>query len=404
MKIHCVGAGPAGLWFAIAAMTYDPGHDVTVFERRPPGTTYGWGIVYWDDLLDGASRVDPAAARAIRDGSIRWAGQRVCVQGRRPVHLGGTGYGMGRQRLIDVLAQRARDLGVRIEYERDVADTADLPDAELVVAADGAGSRLRRHRPETFGTTETTGTNRHLWLGSAHPFPDFTFAFEDTRAGWIWFHAYRYAPQASTVIVECREETWRGLGFGPVADEACLEELERIFARHLDGHQLRPDPNATEGTRWTSFTTVSNARWHAGDVVLLGDAAHTAHFSIGSGTRMAFEDAAALARAVAGCTSADLPVALQRYQDERIPAVLALQQHAAASARWFQDVDDHVRLPPLHFGYSLRMRRDPQPRSALLLTLHRATQWKLGRLARRMVAQGRRMTAGSQPARRPRAR
>lgn len=425
MRIRCIGAGPAGLWFAIAAKRHDPAHDITVFERRAPGTTHGWGIVYWDDLLDGVRRVDPATARQIRAHSVGWGGQRVCVQNRRPVHLGGTGYGMSRQRLIDLLTRRARELGARVEYGHDVVDASDLADADLVVLADGANSRQRRLREREFATTERTGTNKYLWLGSTKTFPDFTFAFEGTPAGWVWFHAYRFATDTSTVIVECQEQTWRGLGLDSLGDEAGVQELSRLFARHLDGHRLRLSPDASTAGAWGTFTTVRNERWHAGNLVLIGDSAHTAHFSIGSGTRMAFEDGAALARSVAGCQPADLPRALQRYQEERLPAVVALQRDADASAAWFEDVDRYIELPPLDFGHALRMRREPGPRSPLRHALHRATQWRAGRSARRWIAYVRRaLRAGrrgpdksrqlpsgcserrpqDQPARRPRAR
>ncbi|MCV2490657.1 FAD-dependent monooxygenase [Geodermatophilus sp. YIM 151500] len=362
-------------------------------ERRAPSTTYGWGIVYWDDLLDGVRRIDSATAQALRTNSRKWAGQRVCVRDRRPVHLGGTGYGLSRQRLIDVLARRASELGVRIEHESDVVDAADLTNADLVVLADGAHSRQRRRREQTFGSIEWTGTNKYLWLGSTKTFPDFTFAFEATPAGWIWLHAYPFAAAASTVIVECREGTWRGLGFDSMTSEACVQELSRIFARHLDGHRIELSADDTAAGHWATFTTVRNERWHAGNLVLVGDSAHTAHFSIGSGTRMAFEDAAALARSLKGCRPADLTDALQRYQDERRPAVLNLQRDAATSAAWFEDVDRHMRLPPLEFGYALRMRRESAPGSPLHHALHRVTQWRVGRTARRSVTVIRRAVA-----------
>jgi anthraniloyl-CoA monooxygenase len=405
MRITCVGGGPAGLYFAIAARALDPGHEITVLERRPPGSTYGWGIVYWDDLLEGVRRVDPPAARAIRAGSIRWPGQQVAVQGRPPVHLGGTGYGMSRRRLIDVLTTRAVQLGVDVRFEHDVDD---LPSggADLVVLADGANSRLRRARAAAFGTTERLGGNRHIWLGSTEPFDDFTFAFERTAAGWIWCHAYRYQPDASTVIVECSRATWEALGFDAMDDDDCLAGLERIFARHLGGHRLRNRTDDQGGrSAWTAFPTVTNARWYDGPTVLIGDSAHTSHFSIGSGTRLAFEDAAALARALRRCPPAHLTGALQAYEDLRRPAVLAVQDAARCSAGWFEHVDQHMRLPDLEFGLSLRLRRTVPPGEEIDVswtpaTLHRLTQWQLGRTARRVVSTSRRAV---EQHRRPRA-
>jgi 2-polyprenyl-6-methoxyphenol hydroxylase-like FAD-dependent oxidoreductase len=398
MKITCIGGGPGGLWFAIAATLLDPGHEITVLERRPPDTTYGWGIVYWDDLLDGVRRVDPETARELTAGSVQWAGQRVVIQGGPPVHLGGSGYSMGRRGLIDVLVRRARSLGVRIEFERDVDDLAAAADADLVVLSDGANSRHRKDRAEYFGTQERTGRNKHIWLGSRVPFADFTFAFEETAAGWIWFHAYRFCADVSTVIVECTEDTWSRLGFGSMDEEACLKELGRIFARHLDGVPLDGRPEAGGGTQWASFPTISNEHWHAGNVVLLGDSAHTSHFSIGSGTRAAFEDAAALARAVASRSPEHLPSALATYESNRLPAVQALQRDAARSAAWFENVERTIHLDPVDFGYSLRMRREvtatvgAEPRrSSVPYRLHRATQWRVGRAARRTFAATRRV-------------
>jgi anthraniloyl-CoA monooxygenase len=397
MRITCVGGGPGGLYFAIAAKAQDPACAITVLERRPPGTTYGWGVVYWDDLLDGVRRVDPPTARAIRAGSVRWPGQRVSVQDRPPVHLGGTGYGMSRQRLIDVLTHRARELGVEVRFEQDVDDLVAERAADLVVLADGANSRLRRGRVAEFGTTEQSGRNKHIWLGSRAPFSDFTFAFERTAAGWIWFHGYRFGHDGSTVIVECSQSTWQALGFNEMDDATCRAELDRIFQRHLAGNRLENRPDALGRAEWTTFTTVHNAHWSCGSTVLAGDCAHTAHFSIGSGTRMAFEDAAALARALGSLAGGGLSTALEVYQRTRQPLVLALQEDAARSAGWFEHIDDHIRLDPLQFGYSLRMRRTVRPgaevaRPPLAYGLHRLTQWQLGRSARRLLATGRHTT------------
>ncbi|MGY1812823.1 FAD-dependent monooxygenase [Blastococcus sp. SYSU D00820] len=393
MRITCIGGGPGGLYAAIATKRLDPAHEVRVVERRPSSVTHGWGIVYWDDLLAGVRGVDPATARAIRAGSVPWTGQRVCVGDARPVHLGGTGYGMERRLLIDVLVGRARELGVRVDVGTEVDDLdAAAAGSDLVVLSDGAHSRLRRSRAGVFGTTETGGGNKHIWLGSGMAFSDFTFAFESTPAGWIWLHAYSYGADGSTVIAECAESTWRGLGLDTMDDAAGRALLEEVFARHLGGHRLRNRPEAP--ATWSTFPRISNQRWSDGNVVLLGDCAHTAHFSIGSGTRLAFEDAAALGRALAGRTVADLPTALQAYQDERMPVVAALQRDAERSARWFEQIDEHLDDDLLQFGYALRMRRIPgaaDRRSSLHYRLHQATQWPLGRSARRVVADGRRV-------------
>jgi anthraniloyl-CoA monooxygenase len=406
VDIVCVGGGPGGLWFAIAAKILHPEHDITVLERRPPDSTYGWGIVYWDDLLDGVRNLDPPTAHDIAAASLRWGGQRVVVEDRPPVHLGGTGFSMSRQRLIDILVRRARGLGVRIEFEHHVDELTATAGADLVVLSDGANSRLRGSRAEWFGTQERRGRNKYIWLGSQVPFDDFTFAFEHTPAGWLWFHAYRFAVDASTVIVECTEETWSRLAFGSMDDADCVVELGRIFERHLEGAPLRARRDAGGGTQWASFPTITNARWFQGNVVLLGDCAHTAHFSIGSGTRMAFEDAAALARAVASCPPAGVSAALESYQAGRLPRVLALQSEAERSAAWFEDVERHIRTEPVDFGYSLRMRRQMPENGgvrhpSLRYRLHLATQWKVGRAARRLVTGTRRAARRRAPSHGP---
>lgn len=397
MKILCVGGGPGGLWFAIAAKVHDPAHEVTVLERRPPNSTYGWGIVYWHRMLQEVRAVDPATARRLAGGSVRWPGQRVVVQDQGPVHLGGTGFGMSRRHLIEILLQRASALGVRIEFEHEVFDLSTTSGADLVVLSDGASSRLRQSRADRFGTVRHQGRNKHIWLGSRAPFSDFTFAFEATAAGWLWLHAYRYRADASTVIVECSEQTWSALGFDAMSDDECTQELSRIFSRHLDGATLECRQDATGSTQWSTFATVGNARWYDENIVLLGDSAHATHFSIGSGTRMAFQDGSALGRAVASCPPSGLAAALQGYQDSRLPEVRALQREAQHSAAWFEDVDRTIAQQSLHFGYALRTRRsgaltDDQTglRSSLGFRLHQATQWRAGRVARRVVSTGKR--------------
>jgi anthraniloyl-CoA monooxygenase len=398
MKIVCVGGGPGGLWFAIAAKVYDPTHEVTVLERRPPHSTYGWGIVYWHRMLQEVRAVDPATARRLVGGSVRWPGQRVVVEDQGPVHLGGTGFGMGRQHLIDILLERARALDVRVEFGHDVLDLSDTASgADLVVLSDGASSRLRQSRVDRFGTVRQPGRNKHIWLGSRAPFSDFTFAFEATAAGWLWFHAYRYCRDGSTVIVECSEQTWSALGFDSMNDSECRQELGRIFSRHLDGATLECQQDAIGSTQWTTFATVSNARWYDENVVLLGDCAHATHFSVGSGTRMAFQDGSALGRALASCPPSKLAGALEGYQDTRLPEVRALQREAQLSAAWFEDVDRTIAQPALHFGYALRTRRtgafadDPTiPQTSPRFRLHQATQWRAGRAARRVASTGKR--------------
>ena len=413
MKILCVGGGPGGLFFCIAAARADPRHRITLAERRPDATTYGWGIAVSragsprDDLLAGVQATDPDTARVLERSSFPWSGQHVSLGGARPVHLGGSGYCLSRQRLVDVLVDRSRALGVRVEFGHDVTDLAQVAaENDLVVLADGAGSRLRRGRAERFGTVEQLGRNVHVWLNCPLALGDFTYAFEQTPAGWVWFYGYPYAPHASTVIVECAPETWAGLGLDTLDDATTMAVLSGLFAQHLDGHPLVSRPDEGGRSPWAHFPMITNERWHDGNVALLGDCAHTSHFSIGSGTKLALQDAAVLGRAVAAGSPRTLPAALQAYQDQRLPIVRALQRDAVRSAAWFEHVERRAWLDPVAFGYSLRTRKTatapdgPEVReSPLDYGLHRATQWRLARAARRTLAATRRAARRRQPSR-----
>lgn len=397
MRITCVGGGPAGLYLAVVAKLRDPGHEVTVLERNPPGTTYGWGVVYWDSLRNTLHRTDPPTAREISARSVTWAGQQLRV-GDDVVHLGGYGYSIGRQQLLDILHRRAREVGVQVLFEHAVADAAEL-DADLVVAADGHASTLRQQHADAFGTSVRTGDNVYIWLGTRKELTDFTFGCERTDAGWIWFHGYQFAPRASTVIVECASGTWQGLGLDTLDNPHAVQLLDGIFARHLDGEGLLDRRPGQNPARWVNFPTLTNESWHHDRVVLLGDAAHTAHYSIGSGTRLALEDAVALAEAIS--IPGDLPAALRRYCAERRPAVARWQREAAASASWFESMNSHLEHDPMDVAYALLTRRrsdgasDPATadRSSWGYRKLRATQNPVLRRGRWLVSAARRQRA-----------
>ena len=246
MRIACVGGGPAGLYFAIL-MGRDGNHELTVLERNPPGVTYGWGVVFWDDLLDELGAGDPETAREIRKKAFRWDGQLLAVEGREPVHVPGHGYGIGRRHLLEILAARALALHVRVRFEREIEDLSELADADLVVVCDGASSRLRRQHRDQFGAAVGVGRNKYIWLGTRKVFDAFTFAFVETEAGWIWCHAYGFDPNTSTFIVECSPETWAGLGFDRLGEADTIVLLERLFEPWLDGHRLRATSHANDG-------------------------------------------------------------------------------------------------------------------------------------------------------------
>jgi 2-polyprenyl-6-methoxyphenol hydroxylase-like FAD-dependent oxidoreductase len=369
MNVACVGAGPAGLFLSILMKERRPEHEITVFERNPAGVTHGWGVVFWDDLLRDVEAADAQTARDLATHAFRWSGEQLLVADREPVKLEAPGFAIGRRRLLDLLLERATRLGVRVRFETEVQHLSDLADADLIAVCDGANSRLRRGLREDFGAGCQTGSNRFIWLGTNKVFDEFTFAFVDTVAGWIWCHAYGFDGATSTFIVECSARTWSLLGFDRIGRAESLARLERLFASHLEGHPLL----ANGSSRWQSFRTITNERWQHGNVVLLGDAAHTTHFTIGSGTKLAFEDAIALANLQDG---RPLRSALEAYERERKAALRARQTDARFSARWFEDVPRYAELDPGRFFALMHERRSPLlPRCPprLYYGLHRAT-------------------------------
>ena len=397
MEIVCVGGGPAGLYFAILTKLRDPGADVTVLERNPAGVTFGWGVTFSDDVLDSLYQGDPVSAAEIARDPASWTDQVVRLADKPPAHLGGYGFAIGRHRLLELLAERATQLGVTIRYECPVDDPATLAefaDADLVLAADGANSRLRGWHTEEFGTAIDQGANYYIWLGASKVFSEFGYVFERTEAGWIWFYAYPFDDGTTTFIAECGPDTWLDLGFDQLAPDECLKTLEEIFAKHLDGKPLLVQTKNEDAGRpgpWARFNWVTNRAWYHGNTVLAGDAAHTTHFSIGNGTKLAFDDVLELDRQLAA-HPADLPAALAAYQRERTAAVGARQQVARNSSRWFEQVDQYTQLDPTGFSYALRTRGDaarPAP-SGLSWLLHRATQLSVGRWARGLISSSKR--------------
>jgi 2-polyprenyl-6-methoxyphenol hydroxylase-like FAD-dependent oxidoreductase len=370
MNVACVGAGPAGLFFSILMKERWPEHEITVFERSPEGVTYGWGVVFWDDLLDEVRAADPETARELEAQAFRWSGERLALADREPVTLWERGYGIGRRRLLDLLYRRATDLGVRVRFETEVAHIAELRGADLIALCDGANSRLRDAAADRFGTSSELGRNRYIWLGTTKLFDAFTFAFVETPAGWLWCHAYGFDRETSTFIVECAEPTWSQLGFDGMGEDETLALLESLFEAHLDGHPLR----ANRGARWRTFRTIENQKWQYENVVLLGDAAHTTHFTIGSGTKLALEDAIALAAKVRNGDG--LGPSLEAYEQERKAALRPRQTDARFSARWFEHVPRYANYDSARFFALMHERRSPLlPRCPprLYYRLHQAT-------------------------------
>jgi len=382
MKIVCVGGGPAGLYFAISAKLRNRDHDITVIERNPAGVTYGWGVTFSHPLLDSLYRNDPESARQIFDSPASWGNQEVHVGDTQRAHLGGYGFAIGRKHLLDILVKRATDLGVDIQFQREVKDLSEFADADLIVACDGANSQVRRLHNEHFQTDAHAGRNKYIWLGTNRVFDSFMFAFEETAAGWIWFYSYPFNADTTTFIVECSPETWKGLGFDKLEPDASLKLLEEVFAHHLDGHPLMNSMRDLGKIPWLNFTRITNTSWHHDNIVLMGDAAHTTHFSIGSGTTLAMQDAIGLAESLDAHD--DLQVAFKNYEDKRRSEIMDLQSAAMSSTEWFENVPSYIDQPITQFAYSLWKRRGRYPQWRY--HLHLATQITTLRRLRRAVS------------------
>jgi anthraniloyl-CoA monooxygenase len=357
MKIQCIGGGPAGIYFASLMKIRNPAHEVTVIESNQAGETTGWGLVLTDGLLTKLEANDPVSARRIRDSLISWSNVEVEVKGRR-VTSGGHGFlGISRLNLITILQQRAEELGVAVDYER-WYDPGELPgsDADLIVASDGANSRIRTCYPNWFDAHNDLRPNKYIWLGTRKTFENaFKFIFERTPGGWVWAHCYQFDANTSAFVVECCEDTWRNLGFDVMTPEEAAERCREIFAAHLDGHPLLINDARRRRSLWTSFNVVRCGRWHHGRTVLLGNSAHTAHFSIGSGTRIALEDAIALADALDGLERPD-PERLGAYQELRQAQTARLHAAAMNSMLWFENIAPYLDQDPLQFTYALLTR------------------------------------------------
>ena len=354
MKIACIGAGAAGLYFAISMKLRDSGHEITVIERNPPDNTFGWGVVFSDATIQNLRDNDMPTAREILDSFAHWDDIDVHFKGTT-VTSGGHGFcGIARSRMLDILQRRAAELGVEIIFEQEVESIEPYLDYDLVVAADGINSRVRETYADKFKPSIDVRENRFIWLGTHHKFDAFTFIFVETEHGWVWAHAYRFDEDTCTFIVEMSEETWQSAGLGEMELQAGIEWCESLFADWLDGDKLLNDAPHPSDEAWRKFPAISCAQWSFDNVVLMGDAAHTAHFSIGSGTKLAIEDAISLAELIT--EKGDLQAAFDVYEEERRLEVIKLQSAARNSTEWFEDVPRYSALEPIQFAYSLLTR------------------------------------------------
>ena len=364
LQIVCVGGGPGGLYFALLMKRANPQHHIVVVERNKPGDTFGFGVVFSDATMAGIAEADSEAFGAIAQHLVRWDDIAIYYRGEVITSTGHGFSGMSRRALLHVLEEKAAASGVELVFQREVQSLDEFHDADLIVGADGVNSTVRRLLDGPVHTEVDIRPNRFVWLGTTKPFPEFTFYFRATEHGLWRVHAYQYAPDRSTFIVECRDETWRAAGLDNVSEEATVAFLESLFSGELAGHRLVANKSV-----WRQFPTIRVHPWSTRNVVLLGDAAHTAHFSVGSGTRMAMEDAVALRDALGAAD--DIPQALKTYEESRRPQVESLQRAAQASLQWFEDTERYVKLHPLQFAFSLLTRslrityddlnkRDPQ--------------------------------------------
>jgi anthraniloyl-CoA monooxygenase len=360
MNITCVGGGPAGLYFALLMKKQDPRHDITVVERNRPYDTFGWGVVFSDQTLGNLQAADPETAAEILGAFNHWDDIEVNIRGHK-MRSGGHGFcGIGRKRLLNILQRRCEDLGVKLVFETDAPADGHYPGADLVIASDGLNSRIRTRYADTFQPDIDLRQCRFVWLGTHKKFEAFTFAFEETPWGWFQAHAYQFDGETSTFIVETPEATWQAAGLDRMEKEESIAFCEQLFAKHLDGNPLMSNASHLRGSaQWIRFPRVVCKTWvHEGEgapIVLMGDAAHTAHFSIGSGTKLALEDAIELARCI-GRSPGDLKHALKDYEAVRSVEVLRIQNAARNSTEWFENVHRYVNLPPQQFAYSLLTR------------------------------------------------
>lgn len=368
MKIVCIGGGPAGLYFGLLMKLADSGHEVTVVERNRPYDTFGWGVVFSDATLENLKEADPISARQISDAFNHWDDIEIHYKGRSMRSSGHGFIGIGRKKLLNILQARCEEIGVNLVFETDVIDDQAIAEkygADIVIASDGLNSKVRARYANTYKPDIDTRQCRFVWLGTKQTFDAFTFAFVQTEHGWFQAHAYQYETGMSTFIVETLDETWKAAGLEDMSQEEGIAYCEKMFAPWLGGNALISNAGHLRGSAiWIRFPRVICDTWvhqqalpsgRSVPVVLMGDAAHTAHFSIGSGTKLALEDAIELNRSIVAHDN-DLPAALAHYQDVRSVEVLKIQNAARNSTEWFESVARYANFEPEQFAYSLLTR------------------------------------------------
>jgi len=351
VEIKIVGAGPAGLYFAALMKQHDPSRQITIFERGRRDATWGFGVVFSDRALEFLRADDEALYQYLTPHLEYWP-EITIVHNDSRIPIAGNGFtSIGRLHLLTLLYAYVERLGVKIEFETEITNLEQLGNADLIVGANGAFSWIRRENEEKFGTTTDWRPNKFIWYGTTKAFNSLTLTFRETKVGVFCAHHYRYRPDRSTFIVEVAEATWKRAGFETMDSQAAINYCERVFAKDLDRH-----PIISNNSYWRNFPVIWNERWSFENVVLVGDALRTAHFSIGSGTRLAMEDSVALFKAFKECGK-DIPAALARFQQERLPPMKKIWEAANDSMRWYERMDELVRsLIPIDFAYSYMTR------------------------------------------------
>ena len=358
MRIAVVGGGPGGLYFAYLWKRRHPDAQIDLFEQNPSNATFGFGVVFSDQALDFLRADDPETVDAIAPHMERWKNITINLRGET-IAIDGVGFSaIGRLQLLNLLQQRLAAVGVRAQFERAIQFPAELAGYDLIVAADGLNSTLRRAYEGDFGTSLSYSSNKFSWFGTTKVFDTLSQTFVATGQGAFNAHHYRYSKTMSTFLVECDRATWLGYGFASKTPDESKTICEQVFADVLDGHPLVSNKSA-----WRSFPWVWNEHWSFQNIVLIGDALHTAHFSIGSGTRLAMEDSIALVKALE--TAGGIPEALAQYQAERKPVVEKLVAAARTSADWYERFAEHMQLPLLDFAYSYITRSGRVDRARL---------------------------------------
>lgn len=364
MRIVCIGGGPAGLYFAILMKKLNPAHQITVVERNKPYDTFGWGVVFSDATMDNMRVWDPVTADAIQVAFNHWDDIELRFKGQL-IRSGGHGFvGIGRKHMLNILQARCEELGVELVFERDVDSDLEFPDADLIIASDGINSKIRNRYEDVFKPDIVTRPNRYIWLGTNKLFDAFNFIFEETEHGWFQAHIYKFDDTTTTFIVECPEHVWLAHGLDKADQQQSIEFCEKLFGKHLDGYPLMTNARHLRGSAWLNFQRVKCEQWHhfngKSHVVLMGDAVHTAHFAIGSGTKLALEDAIDLTKLFQeeGDTVDNIPAVLARYQEVRGIDVLRLQNAAWNAMEWFEVCDARYcnTMEPEQFMYSMLTR------------------------------------------------